>query len=440
MEQDLKNLIASDEFRQYRRAHQTPRFNLFDVLRNAEFEIRHSNVLAWLLDPAGTHQTGSMFLQRFIQCLNDNADGAERIPEPSSYSADNVRVKRELHYVDITIFFEAEKLLIAVENKTEGISPEHGKQVLGYERETLRKEYENYDIRSVLLTTSREGDSSEHRFVHVSWHGIHAIVEALLARGDVENEIRTFLRHYLAIVKKLITQSGLERNYFTKLVKSHKPILKRLLEEMTQEQEEQSLLNDVPHDHRATMEQLVKDFGREPRRLMTSIRSFLNATRKIEARPAPNKYGTAFWLHWRMDDVAKALGIEWRLKWELESSYRKVSVSLYFDLDRKTRPVIKRIENFMKDKLIAMKDQLIAKDKLIWEWHSNYVYVYRHLLMDEEMLSRPFEDVDQTVREKLKEFLDSDYRTIQDYFKCLAFDPRAAVPGDPERTTDPTDQ
>ena len=58
MDQDLKKLMESSEFKRYHQAVKNPPFNLFDVLRHADYEIRHSNVLEWLLDPGGTHGAG----------------------------------------------------------------------------------------------------------------------------------------------------------------------------------------------------------------------------------------------------------------------------------------------------------------------------------------------------------------------------------------------
>ena len=77
-----------------------------------------------------------------------------------------------------------------------------------------------------------------------------------------------------------------------------------------------------------------------------------------------NKYGTEFWLFWRMDEVAKALGIEWRMKWEIAFSHRKVSAGLYVVLTSKTRPVVERIEKFMRE-------MDIATDELIWDKREN---------------------------------------------------------------------
>ncbi len=67
MDEDVRELVESAEFRRYHKEQQTPRFNPFDVLRYAEYEIRHSNVLAWLLTPGESHGLGDKFLRRFIE-------------------------------------------------------------------------------------------------------------------------------------------------------------------------------------------------------------------------------------------------------------------------------------------------------------------------------------------------------------------------------------
>ena len=55
MEPKLKALVDSFEFRRYHKELHSRTFSPFDVLQVADVEIRHSNVLAWLLAPDGTH-------------------------------------------------------------------------------------------------------------------------------------------------------------------------------------------------------------------------------------------------------------------------------------------------------------------------------------------------------------------------------------------------
>ena len=59
MDMELDKLVEDSGFLRYHAEYVKRReFNTFDVLRYAEYEIRHSNVLAWLLDPGQTHGIG----------------------------------------------------------------------------------------------------------------------------------------------------------------------------------------------------------------------------------------------------------------------------------------------------------------------------------------------------------------------------------------------
>lgn len=42
----------------------TERFNIFDILKISRTEIRHSNMLSWLLDPNENHGLGDKFFAR----------------------------------------------------------------------------------------------------------------------------------------------------------------------------------------------------------------------------------------------------------------------------------------------------------------------------------------------------------------------------------------
>jgi len=45
------------------------RFNIFDALGVVRAEIRHSNFLAWLLDPLESHGQGALFLKALLMDL-----------------------------------------------------------------------------------------------------------------------------------------------------------------------------------------------------------------------------------------------------------------------------------------------------------------------------------------------------------------------------------
>src|SRR5437763_158985 len=57
-------------------------FNIFDALRIAHVEIRHSNFLAFILDPAESHRQGLLFLKAILIDLLKNCPAELRPLSP----------------------------------------------------------------------------------------------------------------------------------------------------------------------------------------------------------------------------------------------------------------------------------------------------------------------------------------------------------------------
>lgn len=140
MQEELQRLLDDPRFREYhRKTAKRKEFNAFEVLRYSDYEIRHSNVLAWLLQPGASHGLGSEFLKWFVEHHNAKAGGEAAIPVPSTFKANDVRIERELDYVDVSVFLQRQKYLIAIENKTVGADSEHFGQVRAYEKKLRKK-------------------------------------------------------------------------------------------------------------------------------------------------------------------------------------------------------------------------------------------------------------------------------------------------------------
>lgn len=66
----IESIAQLEHSRDFARLHQKfHQFNPLKVLRVDQFEIRHSNVLAWLLNPNENHQLGSFFVKRLLSRL-----------------------------------------------------------------------------------------------------------------------------------------------------------------------------------------------------------------------------------------------------------------------------------------------------------------------------------------------------------------------------------
>ena len=62
-------------------------------------------------------------------------------------------------------------------------------------------------------------------------------------------------------------------------------------------------------------------------------------------------------------------------------------------------------------------------------WSGGCFVIYQHRLYTDKEL---FGDATSDVEKRMQDFLESDFRSIENYLKCLAFDPRIPAPGGTE--------
>jgi hypothetical protein len=122
---------------------QIGRFNIFDALRIARVEIRHSNFLAWLLTPGESHGQDDLFLKALLMDVLRKArhEGAEPPISPVELDGADLRgidVRREWQHIDLVISCEEPRFVIAIENKIE--SGEHGNQLVTYKNASPRSD------------------------------------------------------------------------------------------------------------------------------------------------------------------------------------------------------------------------------------------------------------------------------------------------------------
>src|SRR6266487_6982507 len=82
------------------------RFNIFDALGITRVEIRHSNFLAFILDPAESHGQGQVFLKAVLMDLLKAAPPTLRPFSPIELDGLDLRgvsVRREWRHIDLLI-------------------------------------------------------------------------------------------------------------------------------------------------------------------------------------------------------------------------------------------------------------------------------------------------------------------------------------------------
>ena len=423
MDNGIRELLDDRAFKGYAALTKEREFNAFDVLRYSDYEIRHSNVLAWLLTPGETHGVRDTFLKKVGECLRQKKHGGKLKPldRAAGFAAEDVRVERERDYVDVMVFFKKEpRVLLVVENKPSRRTSDHVKQLRGYLAEQREKHGAAYRVQGVLLTASPSSDPKHEDYVHLSWHEVRCLVASLLEEGCVSSaEVTAFLRHYIDIVDRNILGQWASSDSFRRLLKDHGSTLERMLPEW-KPGAVPARWGVSPGD-RGAVDSLLRDFRQRPADLRDVVREFLKGEKfKTAAAGAPG--GTAFWVSfWKKGwfKRVRALGVGDQ-EWWFEFTHRRVAVKLGGAVVAgKEREAVKNLMDFMRP--VEGADC----SRLVLELEGARPYFYRQdLLTETDFSDSTPEEIEGPTLAAAKAFVHSaDYKRINRYFEVLAFRP-----------------
>ncbi len=129
-----------------------------------------------------------------------------------------------------------------------------------------------------------------------------------------------------------------------------------------------------------------------------------------------------------MEETRKSLGFSsWYPRWVIIFSHREVLLQLQIDPPKKEwGPAVDRTTEFMKQYPIDTFRERRGRYPLDSPWAGCFM-VYKHLLMtDADLSATPTSEIKDATLRRVESFLAEDYRRIETYLHCMAFDP--AVP------------
>lgn len=199
-------------------------FNIFSSLKIVDVEIRHSNFLAWLLDPSETHGLGSYFLKSFLKEIAYKASNSDpSVIEVDSWDLDQAEIRREEEHTDILIVDDSNNLVCVIENKVR--STEHSDQLQKY-RERVGHRYPKH--RKLLVYLSVEGDiPTDNSYLPLSYSDVIPLIDHLISikKSTASAEILTFISHYREMVKRYIMKDSDLQEICRKIYAEHKRAL-----------------------------------------------------------------------------------------------------------------------------------------------------------------------------------------------------------------------
>jgi len=206
-------------------------FNIFSICGIEHLELKHSNMLAVLLDPKGLHGQGTLYLDCFVQMV---ANKIKQLYPDSKRSFDfkvteNTEVRRE--YKNIDLFLVDNKRAIIIENKIHALDGDG--QVKAYV-DKISKDRIAIDAVIYLTPFGRElsekswpmQEREDHNLLNLSYHTdivdwLEVCLDATKKNSNVSLNTETqnifySLRQYLDCVKEITNQG--ENNVMRKKI------------------------------------------------------------------------------------------------------------------------------------------------------------------------------------------------------------------------------
>lgn len=319
--------------------------NVFDILKLARTEIRHSNMLAWLLDPNANHGLSSSFLYGFLSKLPNllppqKQDDMEGVDFLSLLSSDlsSFRIRREWQNIDVLIISDSMKVVIAVENKIDsGLGKrKDGRTQLDDYDNVIKNSYKGWKWARVLLAPDQsrfENDFDDDKITwgRMEYKDITVVLEQCYKKHlqSLKPEANILIDNYLKLLRKEIDMDTNELSRIcNEIYRQHKGALDLIYDNRNDLAQP---IADICHEWVQNNNQVVRD----------------NATGRKFIKFRSNKLRTFF-----KDVDAKHYYYQIDIRPEERNQVVKVQIALVFykDVNEILSPDIKRMMQVVIEK------------------------------------------------------------------------------------------
>ena len=350
----------------------TNTFNLFDILKLTRVEIRHSNMLAWLLNPNENHGFGDGVLRGFIQYIVSSFSYNDDIIDMLLMDCHSFIIQREWHNIDIIAFSPNENFLLCIENKID--SSEHDNQLDRY-RKIVEHIYPEYKKIYIYLSPDGTEASDSENWCSMSYENVLEIVEGLRSKTKLLPDAQLLIDNYIDTIRRNIVGDEKLAQICAEIYAKHQKALDLIFENRP--------------DRTSAVAEIIKDWAAK-------------MTQKGELEFVPEK-SSKFLIRYKTKKMSEILpdANESTSAWGTKNYYfyeirNKDGLEVYFQFDLNGKNIPDDLRKIC-DHLNMINPSKINKEN--WQWRT--LYKTRKFKVDDELtqetiseqLLKRFEDI-----------------------------------------------
>lgn len=230
-------------------------FNIFEAMGAVNQELRHSDFLAFLMDPVQPHGLGEDFIKGLLQksLIGVPPESISITPiDLDIWSLDNLQVRREWRNIDILLIndndqTDNQKFVVVIENKVTG--GEHSGQLARY-RKMVRERFTEFKRLGLFLTP--EGiEPSDEWYIPISYDLIADLIKRFIQtrHSTLGPDVLTMMEHYEQMLRRHIVSESEIAELCRRIYKKHQRALDMIYEYRP----------DLQDEFRIILEELIKE-------------------------------------------------------------------------------------------------------------------------------------------------------------------------------------
>lgn len=204
----------------------TSKFNIFDVLKISRTEIRHSNMLAWLMDANENHGLRDGVMRGFVNYAAQSMGGHEAFDDLLMDCGD-FEIRREWRNIDILAVNEGAKYVLCIENKIG--SGEHDDQLDKY-RAAVQRLFPEYRQRLIFLSPDAIDASDADNWISMGYADVLEIIEQATATTELAPGPALLISNYVDSIRRNVLEDEDLARVCSEIYTKHKRALDLLFE------------------------------------------------------------------------------------------------------------------------------------------------------------------------------------------------------------------